>query len=486
MSSTTAFFDAFGSLLFGRAPRTARAQFKSQLPRADSISALREAFGLLVPDTLLCPQPKGRASRQRLFSPLMTFWAFLSQVLSPNSACRDAVRKAQAWWSLRHKIEISPETSAYCQARARLPDTILERIHRHVCNRMEANVPSASLWRGHAVKVVDGTGLSMPDTASNQTAYPQPLPQKPGCGFPLMKVVGIFSLASGALLHFSRGTQYVHESQLFVKLWPHLLKGDVVLGDRGFCSFLALGSLLAKGVHSVMRLHQTRLVDFRRGKRLAKDDQLLLWHRSPQRRTEHHPEKLAALPTTMTVRQIRSHVQIKGFRSRTIILVTTLLDPVAYPADAIRQLYFQRWSVELHFREIKTLLALDVLRCLSPAMVEKELLVHVIAYNLVRSVMQTAAIRYQVDLERLSFKGALDTLKHFADAVHAANGRPRRQTELLDAMFALIARDQLPIRPNRSEPRAKKRRPKAYPFLTKPRRKMRVTPHHPQRKQYLS
>jgi hypothetical protein len=188
----------------------------------------------------------------------------------------------------------------------------------------------------------------------------------------------------------------------------------------------------------------------------------------------------------MTVRQIRSHVQIKGFRSRTIILVTTLLDPVAYPADAIRQLYFQRWSVELHFREIKTLLALDVLRCLSPAMVEKELLVHVIAYNLVRSVMQTAAIRYQVDLERLSFKGALDTLKHFADAVHAANGRPRRQTELLDAMFALIARDQLPIRPNRSEPRAKKRRPKAYPFLTKPRRKMRVTPHHPQRKQYLS
>src|SRR5258705_379030 len=192
MPSTTAFFDAFGSLLFGRAPRTARAQFKSQLPRADSISALREAFGLLVPDT-----------------------------------------------------------------------------------------------------------------ASNQTAYPQPLPQKPGCGFPLMKVVGIFSLASGALLHFSRGTQYVHESQLFVKLWPHLLKGDVVLGDRGFCSFLALGSLLAKGVHSVMRLHQTRLVDFRRGKRLAKDDQLILWHRSPQRRTEHHPGKLAALPTTMTVRQIR-------------------------------------------------------------------------------------------------------------------------------------------------------------------------------------
>ena len=184
MPSTTSFFDAFGSLLFGRTPRTAHARFKSQLPRADSISALREAFGSLVPDTLLCPQPKGRASRQRLFSPLMTFWAFLSQVLSPNSACREAVRKAQAWWSLRHKIEISPDTSAYCQARARLPETILERIHRHVCDGMEANVPSASLWRGHAVKVVDGTGLSMPDTAGNQAAYPQPLPRSPAVVFP--------------------------------------------------------------------------------------------------------------------------------------------------------------------------------------------------------------------------------------------------------------------------------------------------------------
>ena len=483
MAFSTPFFPLLGPLLFGRASRPSLAQYASQLPKVESISALREAFDSHCPDSLFTPPAK---SRQRLFTPVLTFWTFLSQVLCPGSSCRDAVRKAQSWWAGHLRIKISASTSAYCQARARLPDIFLARIHRHVCDRMEANVPNASLWRGRPVKVVDGTGLSMPDTASNQAAYPQPLSQKPGCGFPLMKVVGIFSVASGALLHFCRDTHNVHESQLFVKLWPHLLEGDVVLGDRGFCSFLALGSLLAKGVDSVMRLHQTRLVDFRRGKRLAKDERLILWHRSPQRRTEHHPEKLAALPPTMTVRQIRSHVQIKGFRSRTIILVTTLLDPVAYPADEIRQLYFQRWSVELHFREIKTLLALDVLRCLSPAMVEKELLVHVIAYNLVRTVMQTAAIRHQVDLERLSFKGALDTLNHFADAVHAAHGKPRRQTELLDAMFELIAQDQLTIRPSRSEPRVKKRRPNAYPFLTKPRSKMRVTPHHLQQKQSLS
>jgi hypothetical protein len=486
MPSSTPFFSAFGPLLFGRAPRAARDFYQRQLPNADSLSALREAFGSLVPDTLLCPQAKGSASRQRLFSPLITFWAFLAQVLSPHSACRDAVRKVQAWWALAHQSEISADTSAYCQARARLPDALLHRIHRHLSDRMEANVPSDSLWLGRSVKVVDGTGLSMPDTAENQAAYPQSLSHKPGCGFPLMKLVGLFSLASGALLHVARSTQYVHESQLFVQLWPYLLKGDVVLGDRGFCSFLAFGSLLAQGVDSVMRLHQTRRVDFRRGKRLGKDDQWVSWQRPFRRPTDHHPELLAALPKTLTLRQIRLQVQIKGFRSHTIVLVTTLLDPAAYPAEQIRQLYLQRWSVELHFREIKTLLALDVLRCLSPAMVEKELLVHVIAYNLVRALMQQAALRHQVDLERLSFKGTLDALGHFAEAIHAAQGKPRRQAELLDALFELIAKDQLPVRPGRSEPRAKKRRPKAYPFLTKPRRKMRIPPRSGRSKRSLS
>ena len=486
MPAATPFFAAFGPLLFGRAPRAAHELYQRHLPKADSISALREAFGSMIPDALLCPQAKGSASRQRLFSPLVTFWTFLAQVLSPQSACRDAVRKAQAWWALRHQIQISPATSAYCQARARLPDVLLQRIHRHLSDRLEANVPSASLWLGRAVKVVDGTGLSMPDTASNQAAYPQSVSQKPGCGFPLMKLVGLFSLASGALLHFARGTQYVHDCQLFVQLWPYLCKGDVVLGDRGFCSFLALGSLLARGVDSVLRLHQSRQADFRRGQRLGKDDQLIVWHKPFRRPTEQHPELMAALPKKLTVRQIRLRVQIKGFRSQTIVLVTTLLDPVAYPADEIRQLYLQRWSVELHFREIKTLLALDVLRCLSSEMVEKELLVHVIAYNLVRSVMQQAALQHQVDLARLSFKGTLDTLRHFAEAIHAAHGEPHRQAELRDAMFELIARDQLPVRPGRSEPRAKKRRPKAYPFLTKPRCKMRIAPRSGRSKQSLS
>jgi Transposase DDE domain len=424
MAFSTPFFPLLGPLLFGRAPRPSLAQYASQLPKVESISALREAFASLCPDSLFSRPPK---SRQRLFTPVLTFWTFLSQVLCPGSSCRDAVRKAQSWWAVHLRIKISASTSAYCQARLRLLQPQLERIHRHVCHRMEANAPSQRLWRGRSVKVVDGTGLSMPDTPANQKLYPQSTSQRPGCGFPLMKLLGIFSLSSGALLHFDQDSHYVHESQIFVKLWPHFSKGDIVLADRAFSSFLALGSLLAQGVDSLMRLHGRRKVDFRKGKSLGHNDQLVLWRRPSPSAVDHHHDKLALLPMTILLRQIAFQVQIKGFRTRRIILVTTLLDPVAFPAEALCQLYFQRWSVETHFRELKTLLALDVLRCETPAMIRKELLVHVIAYNLVRSVMQTAAILHHVNLDRVSFKGALDTLIRFADAIQAAHQRPRRQ-----------------------------------------------------------
>ena len=477
MRNPTPFFAAFAPLLFGRPPRSFRTALRQSVLKADSLSQWRAAFASMIPDSLLAPKKKGAGSRERLFSPLVTFWAFLSQVLSPNSACREAVRKVQAWWTLRAPLEMSPDTSAYCQARQRLSDQVLSDIHTHLAERMEANAPSESCWLSREVKIVDGTCLSMPDTPENQAAYPQPSNQKKGCGFPIMKLVGLFSLKSGALLHFARGTLRVHESQLFRQLWAHLCEGDIVLGDRAFCSFFAMASLLGRGVDSLMRLHQARHADFRRGKRLGKDDILISWKKPGQRTAAWSAQEFAALPDTLTLRQIRLHLDIKGCRSRTIILVTTLLDPVAYPAETIAALYLERWSVELHFREIKITLALDVLRCLTPAMIEKELLLHIIAYNLIRSLMQRAAILHCVELRRLSFKGTLDTLRHFADAVHASEGKPRKQAALLDSMLEIIAADPVPYRPYRNEPRAKKRRPKNYHLLTKPRHQMRVPPH---------
>jgi hypothetical protein len=324
---------------------------------------------------------------------------------------------------------------------------------------------------------VDGTNVSMPDTAANQKEYPQPASQKPGGGFPMMKLVGLFSLARGALLKMARGTLHVHESQLFRQLRAFLERGDLVRSDRGFCSWAAIAALGVRGVDCVLRLHQARPADFRRGKRLGPKDRLIVWPKPAPRTTGWSAADWIALPDSLTLRLLEIRVTVPGFRTRRVVLVTTLLDPVADPAEALGELYWRRWTVELHFREIKILLGLDVLRCLSPAMIHKELVLHLIAYNLVRALMQEAAHFHQVPLARLSFKGSLDSMRQWADMLHAARGQPRRQAALRRAMLEIIARDQLPHRPHRSEPRVKKRRPKNYHLLSKPRHQMRVPPH---------
>lgn len=317
----------------------------------------------------------------------------------------------------------------------------------------------------------------MPDTLENQATWPQPASQQPGLGFPLVKLVGLFSQASGALLHLAEGTIHQHEMQLARQLWRHLEKAEVVLTDRGFCSYQDLSAITQRGADAVMRLHQARKVDFAQGKPLGPDDRLVTWTKPAQRPPGCTPEEFAALPATLALRLIRYRVEMPGFRTEEVILVTTLLDPVAFPAGALAELYFQRWSVELHFREIKTVLGLDVLRCQEPAMVRKEIALHCIAYNLIRVLMQRAAIMHHVPLRRISFKGTLDALHHFADAIHALTGRARRQQDLIDKLVRTIAEDLLPERPGRAEPRAKKRRPKNYHLLTSPRRKMHVPAH---------
>lgn len=319
------------------------------------------------------------------------------------------------------------------------------------------------------MKIVDGTGLSMPDPAANQTLWPQPTAQQPGCGFPMMKLVGLFSLSSGALLETATGSLHVHESLLFRGLWEKLRKGDVVLADRGFCSYGALASLHQRGVDSVMRLHQKGRADFRPGRALGPDDRLVTWSKPAQRTEAWSVAEFAALPETLSLRMIRLQVAAKGFRTRTVVLMTTLLDAAVYPADAWRELYGERWQVELHFHQLKTLLAMDVLRGKSPALIQREVALHRIAYNLVRSLMQRSAHLHQVPLERISFKGSLDTLRHWSSVIAAAGGKPRKQDQLIAQMLATIAGDPVPERPGRSEPRARKRRPKNDQLLTKPR-----------------
>jgi hypothetical protein len=443
--------------------------------RAKSIAQLRAVFGLLIPDARWQSPTLGPPSRERLFTPLITFWAFLWQVLSVDSACRTAVRKVQAWWARQGGRLLSANTSAYCQARARLGEDTLEAIQQQLARGMEGELPDQQWWRGRRVRLVDGTTCSMPDTAPNQAAYPQPSGQKVGCGFPMLKLVGLFSLATGALLHAVHGPVRVHEVQLFRQLWSYLTQGDVLVADRGFCSFGFLAALQQQGIDSVVRLHQTRPVDFRRGKRLGKADRLLAWAKPSQCPRTLSAEQFAALPHTLQVRQLRIKPTLKGFRPRSLVLVTTLLDPLAYPPEALAELYLRRWGVELQIRELKTLLRLDVLRCRSPQMIRKELLMHFIAYNLVRAVMLQAALQYQVTLSQLSFKGTLDALQAFAAVLQGGGLSVRQQATLKSELLRLIAADPVRPRPGRVEPRAKKRRPKNYQLLTKPRRKFVLT-----------
>jgi Transposase DDE domain/Insertion element 4 transposase N-terminal len=481
MTSSTPFFKAFGPLLFGRPERAAI----RKLARLNSLQEFYELFGHLIPERLLAASEAGANSRERVFTPQVTFWAFVAQVLSPGSSCREIVQRVEAWGGRSASESLSSSDSAYCQARARLNADALELINGHLRWSLERNVLGEERWlEGRPVKIVDGTGLSMPDTAANQALWPQPSSQQPGCGFPVMKLVGLFSLSSGALLETVTGNLHVHESVLFRGLWDKLQRGNVLLADRGFCSYAALASLQQRGVDSVMRLHQMRRADFRSGQVLGPDDRLVKWQKPAQRTEVWSEQEFAALPETMMLRMIRLRVASTGFRTRTVVLVTTLLDAQTYPADALRELYGERWQVELHFHQIKTLLAMDVLRCKSPELIQREVAIHRIAYNLIRSLMQRSAHLHHVPLERISFKGSLDALRHWSAVIAAAGATPRKQDQLIAQMLASIARDLVPERPGRSEPRAKKRRPKNYQLLTKPRHKIGNLPrrNRPQKK----
>lgn len=479
MHHSTPFFQGFSSILFGRPALSGMQQTLRKIAALNSLSDFFETFGFLVPEALLQRRAAGANSRQRRFTLHVTFWAFLAQTLAPQTSCRDIVRKVQAWWLLRDSNASagSASTCAYTKARQRLDPEAIRPIARHLVERLESRVVQSQLWRSRRVRVVDGTTVSMPDTGANQKAYPQSSGQKPGCGFPLMRVVGLFSLASGALLGYVKSSIHVHESMLFGRLMDLLEKGDIALADRAFGTFHAFHRMSAAGVDALMRLNGVRKVDFRTGVKLGANDRLITWKKPAQRPKSCTQEDYNALPATMTLRHVKIVASARGHRTQTVVLVTTLLDPVAYPIKALGELYFQRWSVELHFREIKITLGMDVLRCQSPDMVEKEVMMHAISYNLVRALMQQAAINHHVDLTRISFKGTADTLRHWSTSLEGLRGKPRKQKALLHAMLELIAKDLVPLRPGREEPRARKRRPKNYHLLTKQRHEMIILGH---------
>ena len=451
MSGNTLYLPGFSHLLSGSRPQAQK--LKRQANSLDGLAAL---VGRFIPAEIFVPEAK---QRRRVYTPWITFIAFLGQVLNRGSACREAVRRVQAWAAAGHRAVPDENTSAYCQARERLAVGTLEEAHEELGHWFEQH--SGEAWCGRSVKVIDGCGLTMPDTIENRKKWPYPGGQKRGCGFPAAQLVGLFCLATGRLVRFAIDTWRTHEIPLARQLIAWMQPGEVVLTDRGFSGWGFMALLQRKGVDVVMRLHQARQV---KGSRME-------W-KKPQRKDTWTQSLWKELPDILAVRLVRFRVSVPGFRTHEVVLVTTLLDEAAYPDEAIAALYRRRWAVELFFRDIKTTLGMDILRCCSPDLVEKEIWMQVFGYNLIRALMLEAAWSYDVPLERLSFKGTVDTLRQwtplFAPAIFAA--KAARQ-ELL----RIIAADQVPDRPNRSEPRARKRRPKNYQLLTRPRRQMSVS-----------
>lgn len=405
--------------------------------------------------------------RSRIFTPLVTLWGFLGQVLNADPSCRQAVTRVLGYLSATSGLNASHDPSAYCRARKRLPENLLRRLVDLVAKKLAAKVPAKRLWHGHRVMLVDGSSAALWDTPENQKAYPQPSVQKPGCGFPVARIVGIFDMVTGALVDLAIGPLALAETTLFHMIWSCIKAGDIILGDRGYCSYAHMAVLLQRGSHSLFRLHAGRKVDFRRGKYLGRNDREVQWEKGARPKWLT-PEEFDALPDTLTVRLVRFRCKVPGWRVGDIIVATTLLDPVKYPAAAIAKLYMRRWEVETDLGHLKTTMKMEFLYTRTPDMVRREIWAHMLAYNLIRALMWDAAELRHVAPGRLSFKGAIQEMMALWP-FSAAAAAERDLTDFYVALLRGIGFHRIPKRPNRNEPRVRKRRPKNYRLMTRPR-----------------
>jgi len=398
--------------------------------------------------------------RERIYSPLDTLRLFVGQVLSADRACQDVVGRRLSERIAQGQTPSALNTSAYCEARLRLPTSLPVTLSTMIGERLEAMTPAAWRWQGRCVKLFDGTTVTMPDTPSNQETYPQSREQKPGLGFPIARIGALIGLSSGAMLGYrvsackGKGTG---EQSLLMNMLDQLNEEDVLLADALLATWWIIHGAKNRGVDIVMPQHGVRITDFTQGEQLGKQDHQVLWPRPPKPKAMS-AEEYETYPEFIIMREVKVDGRI---------LVTTLLDPLQVPVQALGALYKMRWNIEVDFRAIKATLEMDVLRCKSQPMVDKEIAVYILAYNLVRWAMAKAALLADILPRTLSFAGAKRLLGSFADQLRRTTGEQVRT--LIATVTACMATLRLQQRPDRIEPRAKKRRPKKLPLLTVPR-----------------
>ena len=404
--------------------------------------------------------------RNRVFNPITTIWGFLSQVLSEDRSCRDAVSRIIAHRVTNGLAVCSPNTASYCDARSRIPTSVLRTLATRTAEELETSVADQWKWNGRSVFIVDGSHVSMPDTEENQAMYPQPSTQQPGIGFPLARITVALSLATGACHDLAiapyqgKGTG---EKSLFRRMYDTFKPGDVVLADALFDDYFIAYELCQRGIDLVARVQHER-----RGSRIAQsgpEGDIIVWQR-PNKPRGMTGEQYRRYPKQLVMRQVAVDARDKNNRVQQFKVVTTILD-VSIDSEQIGDLYEYRWNGEVDIRSIKSTMQMDILRCKTPDMVHKEIWTHLLAYNLLRTVMAVAADENDIEPRQVSFKGAKQALTAFAPKIEAA--LPGDRAPLIDAMLTIIACHRVGNRPGRWEPRARKRRPKPGARLTQPR-----------------
>lgn len=408
-----------------------------------------------------------------VYSPPITLWAMLSQALlhDEQRSCRAAVVRVAAYRAVTGQDVCSTNTGAYCRARAKIPTVAVQRLTQQVARGCESEVPEQWRWLGRTVRLIDGTTLSMPATPQNLAEYPHARTQQDGLGFPILRMVALISLATGMVSAAAMGPysgKETGETALFRQVFGDLSRGDVVLADRYYCGWFMLVLLQALGIEFVVRLHHLRKADFSRGRRLGKGDHLVAWPK-PQRPEWMDQQTYDSLPQELVVREIEVQVNIPGFRVQSLVVVSSLLDQNDCAKSDLAALYRQRWLVELHLRDIKSALKLDILRCKTPDRVRQELWTGLLAYNLVRQSILQSAVRVGCRPDTVSFTASLQLMATtwlLAATLH-------RTSQIIDLLMSLRtthgAAHRVGNRPHRVEPRAIRRRPKSHDLLTKPR-----------------
>jgi hypothetical protein len=418
------------------------------LPFADSLT---EA---LILDAL---NEHGVVYRDRVFNPVTTIRGFLSQVLSDDHSCRDAVSRIIAHQAASGARVCSPSTAGYCNARSRLRTGVLRTLAKRAAQELQAGAAPEWKWQGRNVFIADGSHVPMPDTAQNQASYPQPEVQRPGIGFPLARLTVLLSLATGACLDLAvapyagKGTG---EKTLVRQLYDTLEPGDVVLADALFDDYFIACELRQRGIEPVARAQYQRVGTQTVQRR--PDGDVIVWQR-PNKPHGMKGEQYRTYPKTLRMRQVRVDARDKDNRVDQFQLITTILD-ASIDGGQIGALYERRWDGEVDIRAIKSTMRMDILRCKTPEMVRKEIWAHLLAYNLLRTVMAVAAAEHGIEPRQVSFKGARQAVTAFAPKIEAE--RPEERAALIGALLRTIAYHRVGGRPGRWEPRARKRRPK--------------------------